>query len=307
MPTLIEALSRIMNWLNKHQPDYAASFLPGLKYSEIQTVEAEFGFKLPAEIYELYQWRNGTEEDARAVCFPTMQFLPLSIAIEYSQEWNEFILKEKKFIEESEWYETSPLFIFLQDNCDSCGIPLIDYQIEKSPVVVLGEGEMPDIFYTSLTDMMLTLAECYETGAYYLDEEEYICEDECKTARALRKYNNELNERALSTFQSILSQPLYFSTLDFSNSKLLGQVAESTNVISRFKDSRGIDLLLEALQVWGKAKGLSRDGVCSWVIKALGEMCDVRALQPLTNALQDDSPFVRKEAQEALLKFRYNS
>jgi len=86
MPTLIEALSIIMNWLNKHQPDYAASFLPGLKYSEIQTVEAEFGFKLPAEIYELYQWRNGTEEDARAVCFPTMQFLPLSIAIEYSQE-----------------------------------------------------------------------------------------------------------------------------------------------------------------------------------------------------------------------------
>lgn len=63
MGTLIEALERIMNWLTEHQPKYAASFLPGLKYDEIQTMEAEFGFQLPEEIYELYQWRNGTQED----------------------------------------------------------------------------------------------------------------------------------------------------------------------------------------------------------------------------------------------------
>lgn len=76
MVSLIEALERIINWLRKHQPDYAASFQPGLKSEEIQAAEAKLGFKLPPEIYELYQWRNGTEEDAKAVCFPTMQFLP---------------------------------------------------------------------------------------------------------------------------------------------------------------------------------------------------------------------------------------
>ncbi|MFB8796564.1 MAG: HEAT repeat domain-containing protein [Microcoleus sp.] len=305
MGTLIEALERIMNWLRKHQPDYAASFLPGLKSEEIQAAEAKVGFKLPPEIYELYQWRNGTEEDAKAVCFPTMQFLPLFTAVECSQGWNGYILEEKKIIEDSKWYETSPLFIFLQNNCDFCGVPIVDYQIEKSPVVVLGEGYLPYIFYTSLTDMMLTLAECYETNAYYLAKDGYIEEEECKAAVVLRKYNSELNEKALSDFQSILSQPLYFSTRDYSSS-LVRPVIEATTVMGRFKDPRSVDLLLEALQVWGKVKGLSRDGVCSWVIKALGEMCDVRALQPLTNALQDDSPFVRKEAQEALLKFRYN-
>lgn len=305
MVSLIKALEIIMNWLRKHQPDYAASFLPGLKSEEIQAAEAKVGFKLPPEIYELYQWRNGTEEDAKAVCFPTMQFLPLSTAVECSQGWNGYILEEKTFIEDSKWYETSPLFIFLQNNCDFCGVPIVDYKIEKSPVVVLGEGYLPYIFYTSLTDMMLTLAECYETNAYYLGKDGYIYEDKCKTAVALRKYNNELNERALSDFQSILSQPLYFSTLDYSSS-LVRPVIEATTVMGRFKDPKGVDLLLESLQVWRKAEGESRDGACSWVIKALGEMCDARALEPLTNALQDNSSFVIKEAQEALSKFRYN-
>ena len=151
----------------------------------------------------------------------------------------------------------------------------------------------------SLTDMMLSLAECYETEAYYLNKKGYVCEDECKAAPILRKYNADINEKALLTFQSLLLQPL-----ESSNNKLIGQAAEVTMVISRFKDPTGVDLLLEALQTWSRVKGLCRDGVYSWVIKALGEMCDVRALQSLTNALQDDSPLVRKEAQEALSKLR---
>lgn len=299
MIALTKALERNMNWLKEHQPEYANSFLPGLERNEIQAVEEELGFKLPEEIYELYQWRNETEEDAKTLSFPTMQFLPLSRAIEYSQGWNGYILEEEIVVEESKWYEISPLFVFIQDNCNFCGIPLVDRQREKLPVCFLGEGQMPDIFYTSLTDMMLTLAECYETEAYYLNKKGYVCEDECKAAPILRKYNADINEKALSTFQSLLLQPL-----DSSNNQLIGQVTEVTIVISRFKEPTGVDLLLKALQTWSRVKGLCRDGVYYWVIKALGEMCDVRALEPLNNALQDDSPLVRKEAQEALSKLR---
>ncbi|GAB4185137.1 MAG: hypothetical protein Fur006_23270 [Coleofasciculaceae cyanobacterium] len=97
--------------------------------------------------------------------------------------------------------------------------------------------------------------------------------------------------------QSLLSQPL-----DSSNRELLGQVVEATVVISRFKDPRGVDLLLEAAQNWSRAQGHCRDGVYSWVLQTLGEMCDVRALQPLTNALQDDSACIREVAQDALSK-----
>jgi hypothetical protein len=297
MVALTNALERIMNWLKEHQPEYAASFLPRLKSDEIQAVEKELGFKLPAEIYELYQWRNGTEEDAKALCFPTMHFLPLTAAFTYNPGWDEELLEEEVLVEESASYKRNPLFIFIQDNCDYCAIPLLDSQKEKLPVFLFGEAEIPDIFYTSLTDMMLTLAECYETGVYYLNEDGYICEDECKAASVLRKYNADIGERALLAFQSLLSQPL-----DSSNNKLLGQVAEATVVISRFKDPRGVDLLLEAAQNWSRVQGHCRDGVYSWVLQTLGEMCDVRALQPLTNALQDDSACIRKVAQDALSK-----
>lgn len=298
-----------MNWLRKHQPEYADSFLPGLTSGKIETVEAEFGYKLPEEIYALYQWRNGTEKSAKALCFPpALEILPLSAAIKYSKGWNEYILEIKNELEESKWYETSPLFVFLLSNCDFCGIPLVEDRKGKLPVVDLGEGYGPDILYISLTDMMLTLAECYETNAYYLGKDGYIEEDECKTAVALRKYNNELNEEAILGFKSILSNPLDFSTLDYASSnfrKLGNKINNFASVIGRFKDPEGVDLLLEALQTWSQAKGryISRNIACSCVIRALGETCDDRALQLLTN-LQNNSPSFREEAQAALLRFR---
>lgn len=300
MTALTSALERIMNWLMEHQPDYVASFQAGLKSDEIQAVEAGLGFKLPAEIYELYQWRNGTEEDTKALCFPTMQFLPLSKAIQCSQGCNEYIESDKEFVtEEKEWYETSPLFAFIEDNGDYCGVPLIDRQKEKLPVVVIFETEMPTIFYTSLTDMMLTLAECYESGAYYLDEKGYVREDEYQAAQVLRKYNADIGERALLNFQSLLSQPL-----DSSNDKLLEQVVETTTVLCRFKDPRSVDLLLSKEEDLRREKGLYRDGVYFWVVTAMGEMFDARLLKALDNALKDDSVFIREQAEKSLSKLR---
>lgn len=195
MSVLTVALERIMQWLRANQPEYAASFLPGLKYSEIQSLETEFGFKLPNEIYELYQWRNGTEEDAKAICFPTFEFLPISRAIEHTKRCNQFIEESKKFSrEEGEWYEICPLFTFIANNGILCGVTIVDYQGGKIPVVDIGEGDMARINYASLTDMMLTLAEYYETGAYYLDDEGFVCKDEGKAAQIFRKYNPSVNK-----------------------------------------------------------------------------------------------------------------
>jgi cell wall assembly regulator SMI1 len=199
MSALTVALERIMKWLRTNQPKYADSFLLGLKCQEIQIIEVEFGFKLPKEIHELYQWRNGMTTDAKALCFPTLEFLPISRAIEYSKGCNQYIEeRQKNLIDDGEWYEISPLFIFIENNGNFCGIPLVKDRREKLPIVDVGEGDMPRIFYASLTDMMLTLAECYETGAYYLDDEGFICEDEDKFAQIFRKYNDSVSERFLS-------------------------------------------------------------------------------------------------------------
>ena len=144
MVALTDALERIMNWLRENQTDYANSFAPGLKYDEIFSYEEELGFKLPEEIYELYQWKNGTEEDALALCFPTMHFLPINRAIEYSQGCNEYIESGKESVKElSEWYETSPLFAFIENNGNFCGIPLTfdGFIYLLNPQVVTNDGE----------------------------------------------------------------------------------------------------------------------------------------------------------------------
>jgi cell wall assembly regulator SMI1 len=179
MLILIGILERIMLWMQKHQPDYAASFSPGLCIDEIKVVERELGFELPQEIYTLYQWRNGTEDDAKALIFPTMQFLPLDRAVYYSQGINEnFILgQENQSNEISTFFtsnEISNFFVFIEDNGEYYGIPASNSQTEKFPVINVGEGGA-SVLYGGITDMMLTLADSYETGAYYLDNEGYVC------------------------------------------------------------------------------------------------------------------------------------
>ncbi|MGK7893253.1 MAG: hypothetical protein AB4372_06390 [Xenococcus sp. (in: cyanobacteria)] len=50
----------------------------------------------------------------------------------------------------------------------------------------------PELSYETLTAMMFTIAECYETGAYYLDDEDCLEEDELKAAEIKQKNNTSL-------------------------------------------------------------------------------------------------------------------
>ncbi|MCA6504183.1 MAG: hypothetical protein ACK6CP_07135 [Pseudanabaena sp.] len=60
--SLIAVLDRIMNWMLSNQPSYAESFLPGLSRQEIDSICEVIPGCLSEDIYQLYQWRNGTNE-----------------------------------------------------------------------------------------------------------------------------------------------------------------------------------------------------------------------------------------------------
>ncbi|MDB9519514.1 SMI1/KNR4 family protein [Roseofilum reptotaenium CS-1145] len=201
MSTLTDALDRIIKWLEIHKPELAHSFQPGLSFDEIQAGEEKIGFKLPADIYELYQWRNGATLDCHFLVFPSMVFLPFDEAIESSMGWNTMVAEDEELYVNEEWYlneewcAKSPLFIFINDDIGSCGIPLqIPPNYPEQPVVEWGEGGMPSVYYDSLTAMMLTLAECCETGAYYIDSGGFIIEDVSKSAPIIQKYNSQFYE-----------------------------------------------------------------------------------------------------------------
>ncbi|MEH1934323.1 MAG: hypothetical protein V7L14_11495 [Nostoc sp.] len=111
MSLLTDALDRILNWLQQKKPFYASSLQPGLVYEEIEEKVKSLPFRLPREVYELYQWRNGMccigKGEKIAQFFHGYTFLSLENAIDqYNQlmelwddaeldyEWNKDLNEE---------------------------------------------------------------------------------------------------------------------------------------------------------------------------------------------------------------------
>lgn len=226
MTTLTETLNRVMNWLERFQPEQAESFLPGLSRMEIYETFSEFGLVVPEELYELYQWKNGRSIDlaGEGVFVPSIyEFLPLNKAIETSLAFNQIEIPNDMFaksiydlftIEESEEMSLSeidlvPLDEITNDACrylnkflfhflgysdpEFCVLPLSEFQEDSYPVMVVYEGEEPEIYCSSLTSMMLIIAEAYESGVYQedlyeIDDREYIKQKEKEMKAIEEKY-----------------------------------------------------------------------------------------------------------------------
>jgi cell wall assembly regulator SMI1 len=76
---MIDSLERILDWLQQNSLSSAAEFLPGLSFKEIEERVSDLPFKLPKEVYALYQWRNGTNSEANI--FVYHYFLDLDTAL----------------------------------------------------------------------------------------------------------------------------------------------------------------------------------------------------------------------------------
>ncbi|MGB3759973.1 MAG: SMI1/KNR4 family protein [Rivularia sp. (in: cyanobacteria)] len=59
MSLLTESLEQILIQLEQKDPEIASSLQPGLTREEIDQIANDLPFKLPEEVYELYQWQNG--------------------------------------------------------------------------------------------------------------------------------------------------------------------------------------------------------------------------------------------------------
>ncbi len=59
---LTNALNRILAWTEKNFPHEVQYLQPGLSKTEIDELAKDIPFPLPPEVYELYQWKNGTRQ-----------------------------------------------------------------------------------------------------------------------------------------------------------------------------------------------------------------------------------------------------
>jgi len=174
-------LERILKGMQKYDVQIASVLQPGLSFGVIEEKVKVLPFRLPQEFYEIYQWRNGFKPGTSKVfsSWGGHDFFDLDrlikdyfYKIEYDKKNADF---SKSFPAEhpraSQWFS-----LFGHDKQDYF---IIGEQEKKqeSPVFCFDYGDWddfrPKLKYSSLTSMMLTIAECYETGVYYNVEGKY--------------------------------------------------------------------------------------------------------------------------------------
>ena len=219
MSELTNALYRILSWFENNKPSTIESLQPGLTIEEIEEKAKDLPFRLTQEVYELYQWRNGMIDDGSCF-FRYYRFISLEEALE-----------ELKLMEEA-WglslpFGWFPLFEFEGKFFSAVGA---EENTENSPILRTYEGI--DIIHRSLANMMLCIAECYETGAYYIDKSGNLEENEVAAKNILLKYNPE--------FHSIITAKT--ETVDTPDGfKVINKYHPDSNIIleSRITGSKG--------------------------------------------------------------------
>ncbi|MEG4345202.1 HEAT repeat domain-containing protein [Microcoleus sp. A003_D6] len=292
---LTDALNRILSWIERHEPSWIEYLYPGLSKDEIDDLVRDLPIQFYPELYELYQWRNGAVEGDEwketAWIFHSWAFRPLQeIVAELRQDiFTHQTIQTNNIADvgiiKPYWGNFKYLNIFYHILWEDNGCVLINNILNFCPIIFhrLEEGELTLLEkYTSLTSMMLTIAECYETGAYFIGD--YISRNPEKEYQIWRKYNSQIIEFALQAIQQGSLCGRFFTYF--------------SNDLIEFKDPRTVEPLIQGLQLLNhqnveRLNQQNNDPFLYYdpkeeVARILGELGDTRAVPVLITALKDD-------------------
>ncbi len=170
---LSQALERIWNWFQVNAPAMLTFLQPGLTRSQIDA-QQDLPFRLPDEVYQLYQWHNGSSAEQYIEFLPQYRFLSLEDAIAQYQMTAEIwgdVSETENCQDGWGWFEGwFPLF------AENGNFYLVEGHSQSrvsAPIIHFSEYGEHKLTFNSLTDMMLAIAECLETDAYFSPQAEY--------------------------------------------------------------------------------------------------------------------------------------
>lgn len=252
MSPLTDALNRIQAWLQSNYPVVADSITPGLSLEEIQEITQVLPFSLPDDVYELYQWSRGHAPETQTIYthmfepYEGMALCSLETAIEilpiFEDEFEECAVK----------YIGKPLFpIFQTDASYLCVVGESDNK-ESSPIIFVSEINETRNRYTSLTSMMLTLADCFEAGAVSFNEKGYSNWYGEKFASIYLKHNFNLLKFSLKRLKQELVTTQHDVLRQMTISNFLGDIysldRERRNLVTKRLSFEVIEPLMTAMQ-----------------------------------------------------------
>ena len=201
MSELTDGLNRIRAYLESNYPDMAAKLPPGLPLEKIEEIFQILPYRLPQEVYELYQWCGGWDWEAEnwdtvfAPYYGTMTLCSPQGGMETAKDLEKYGVT----------YIGKPLIpIFGYDRIYLCTVG--DWQAKSpSPIVYVSELYTVELEYISLASLMEVTAEVWETGVAYIDEEGFVECDEQKFFAIYRKYNSDLPQMVLARLEQELT------------------------------------------------------------------------------------------------------
>lgn len=159
MSELTEALEQLDYWLYDNEPEIFDSLPSGLSSEEIDEQSYTLMFKLPTEVRELYQWRNGCRALFYSIYCGTegLTYFPLDIAVQQTHNTSAYI---DDFLEKKQIHRA--FFMFREFER---WIHFVDCkEQEYSPAFCMTDDPSLRLAYINITTMVLTAVECYEKG-----------------------------------------------------------------------------------------------------------------------------------------------
>lgn len=290
---LDKALNQILHYFNQLEMPIAKIFQNGLTREEIQSQVQTLPFRVPKEVYDFYQWQNGTQKD-RPVDY---EFLPGGYLLSLSEALEDYhsLTGMAKQIEKDSGVEASLIwnprwFPLFRSISGDYYVIVCDKKEKKTSPIFFIDGEDREssyMAYDSLTSMMLTIAQAFETGGFVVDENGILQEDPKKIAQITNELNPKRTEKLLKDVKDV---DMLIDFLSHKDGRVRGKAAQALILL---QDEKAVDRLIEVLRH-------EDPGVRGLTVRVLGELRNRQAVDPLIETLEDQSSYVRMEVPAAL-------
>jgi hypothetical protein len=179
--SLSSILDKLLDHAARLQPAIREHMQPGI---DISTIRRIIPFELPPEIIELYQWHNGThntdDDPWLYQLFYYHSFLPLEEAY---QIYRELMQVNQDIGLEGYNLHLFPVFTFMGEYYS---VWFDEPPQETGAIYFVCQGEAK--VYENLVTMLTAILECYETGAYMIEENDTLI-DQVRVAVIKAKWN----------------------------------------------------------------------------------------------------------------------
>ncbi|QUY44725.1 SMI1/KNR4 family protein [Acaryochloris marina] len=163
MSTITDHLDELVELIEAKGIQISNDLKPGLTKEEINVRTEVLHFKIPDELYELYSWHNGQDDEGVIPLFRGSYLISLEEAL------NDYYTVQT-YKEDPEDDFLSYCFPFAHDEGGIYVLPTSSqplYPELTRPVIDIHEGV--DVLYTSFINMLVTINTCFKDGAYIID------------------------------------------------------------------------------------------------------------------------------------------